>query len=331
MNALANISTPILVAKDTSYVTSISASNSSLKASSKITNGYNPINGNYYGDGSNLRYDEHGRAIANINTGAYYKDNNIALGRSDEDFKTQLDFQLQHVNSYITNAKKNSNQNAIEFAEENKRRILNREETKSTLIFDGRGYGYSGNLEVKGRDYTYDPYSDKSTGNVKLEDPNYDLMRDSDYNHFSSFSDEIWDNYFREMVDSDNIKNTTIDKQWLLSFKDNWNKYRLLNPNEVSPWGAKALENIAPLPDGTRMPRYMGYENGQTKWDSSWYEDSVNQTSSGSVSATNVANTTNTNTNKSTNITNAQNPSPDPTIKTKPSYRKVDFDKYYDN
>lgn len=267
MTAMGNVSLPLNTASAVSSASSSSSPNSTAKSSSLAMSGYNPNNGNYYGDGSNLKYDAEGRALSNIKTGAYYKDNNIALGRSDEGFKTQLDYQIQHINSYTSNAKKAGNQNAITFAEENKKRLLNGDAIVATMRYDARGFGYSGNTDENGRDYLYDPYTRTSTGNVKMADSTYDLMRDSNYSHYNSYSEEVWDNYFNSWVDNGQLKDTTIDKQWLMSFKDNWNKYRLLNPNEVSPWGAKALEDIAPLPNGTRMPRYIGYQNGGAKWE----------------------------------------------------------------
>ncbi len=252
----------------------IGKTSSPLNSASKSGfSGYNPVNGNYFGDGSNLKYDEQGRALANIKTGAHYKDNNIALGRSDEGFKTQLDYQIQNVNNYASTAKKANNQKAVTFAEETKQMLLNGLAVNPTWKFDGRSFGYSGNFDVKGREYSYDPYTSEKSGNEKMDDSTYDLMRDSSYNHYQSFSEEVWDQYFNEWVEKDHLENTTIDKQWLMSFKDYWNKFRLLNPNEKDPWGAKPLEDIAPLQNGERMPSYIGYENGVVKWDTTWYKE----------------------------------------------------------
>ncbi|HHY74246.1 MAG TPA: hypothetical protein GX497_13690 [Bacillus bacterium] len=191
-----------------------------LYSSLSDSSGYNPHNGNYFGDGSDLKYDEQGRALANIQTGAFYKDNSIASGRSDEGFKTQLDYQLQHVDSYISNAKKAGNQKAISFAEENRARLLSDGTIRPTWKFDGRGFGYSGNINDEGRQYWYDPSTGESKGNLKMEDPTYDLMRDSNYDYYKSYSDEVWDRYFDEWIDNGKLQDTTVDKKWLLSFKD---------------------------------------------------------------------------------------------------------------
>lgn len=183
---------------------------------------YNPYNGNYYGDGSDVKRNSKGDAIANEKTGSsrnsygegvvtrdggksygsagggggYSAPSGSGSSGTGSQFK---DKQVDNAKDYIEKAKNSGRSqseidSAIKYAQEQIRRVKAGEDLQYTWKYDGRGFGSSGNYGEAGREFSYDPFTGAVKGNTAMKDPNYNLMYDPRFNYGQGFYQEQYAN-----------------------------------------------------------------------------------------------------------------------------------------
>lgn len=179
--------------------------------------GYNPYNGNFYGDPNLMQRDSQGRQIVNIKTGELYSDRRAR----------ELAEQAAYEKAFADRVYASGNQAAIDRLEYNRKARAEGRPTLPTTVYDFRGYAYDGNTSMDGRIYNFDWNTGQETGNLNLANPDYDLMRDPNYQHWKSYNNELWNNYYKALVTAGQLEDNRDNYDWLMSFQNAWNNKRM--------------------------------------------------------------------------------------------------------
>lgn len=143
--------------------------------------GYNPYNGQYFGDGTGILKDSQGNRIANNKTGAlFYGDTGF---RTTANPNNQAESMWNNMQDFNQKAVSSGSKTAQAYAQEQMKRFLAGDPMMYTYKGDFRGFADNGNVDTQGREFAVDPFSGQMTGNIAMSDPNYDLLKDPRFNY----------------------------------------------------------------------------------------------------------------------------------------------------